>query len=160
QYYTSGSWRPVKEIARASRTGPATNVIIGTALGLETTAATAIAIGFALVASFVLGSQADIANIPAFTTGIFGTAVATMGMLMSAAYILAMDTFGPITDNAGGITEMSGAPQGSREITDALDTAGNTTKALTKGYAVGSAGLAAFLLFSAYLDKVKERLDI
>ncbi len=160
QYYTSGSWRPVKEIARASRTGPATNVIIGTAVGLETTAATAITIGAALLASFALGSQAEIANIPSFTTGIFGTAVATMGMLMSAAYILAMDTFGPITDNAGGITEMSGAPAGARRITDALDTAGNTTKALTKGYAVGSAGLAAFLLFSAYLDKVKERLDI
>ncbi len=160
QYYTAGAWRPVKEIARASRTGPATNIIIGTAVGLETTAATAIAIGGALVGSFVLGSQAEIANIPATTAGIFGTAVATMGMLMSAAYILAMDTFGPITDNAGGITEMSGAPQGARRITDALDTAGNTTKALTKGYAVGSAGLAAFLLFSAYLDKVKDRLGI
>ncbi len=160
QYYTSGAWRPVKEIARASATGPATNAIIGTAVGLETTAATAIAIGAALLASFALGSQAEIPEIPAFTAGIFGTAVATMGMLMSAAYILAMDTFGPITDNAGGITEMSGAPEGARRITDALDTAGNTTKALTKGYAVGSAGLAAFLLFSAYLDKVKDRLGI
>ncbi len=111
--------------------------------------------------SFALGSQADINTaIPAFTTGIFGTAVATMGMLMSAAYILSMDTFGPITDNAGGITEMSGAPESAREITDKLDAVGNTTKALTKGYAVASAGLAAFLLFSAYLDKVKERLEI
>ncbi|MSQ30488.1 MAG: sodium-translocating pyrophosphatase [Dehalococcoidia bacterium] len=161
QYYTAGAWRPVQEIARASQTGPATNIIIGTAVGLETTAATAVAIGGALIVSFSLGSQAQIdPNIPAFTAGIFGTAVATMGMLMSAAYILAMDTFGPITDNAGGITEMSGAPEGARRITDALDTAGNTTKALTKGYAVGSAGLAAFLLFSAYLDKVKERLGI
>jgi K(+)-stimulated pyrophosphate-energized sodium pump len=94
------------------------------------------------------------------TTGIFGTAVATMGMLMSAAYILAMDTFGPITDNAGGITEFSGAPESARHITDSLDAVGNTTKALTKGYAVASAGLAAFLLFSAFLDKVKERLEI
>src|SRR5207244_4868515 len=95
-----------------------------------------------------------------FTTGVFGTAVATMGMLMSAAYILSMDTFGPITDNAGGITEMSGAPESARHITDSLDSVGNTTKALTKGYAVASAGLAAFLLFSAFLDKVKERLSI
>ena len=160
QYYTAGSWRPVKEIAQASRTGPATNIIIGTAVGFETTAVTAIAIGTALIASFLLGSHADVAGVPAFTTGIFGTAVATMGMLMSAAYILAMDTFGPITDNAGGITEFSGAPESARHITDSLDTVGNTTKALTKGYAVASAGLAAFLLFSAYLDKVKERLDL
>jgi K(+)-stimulated pyrophosphate-energized sodium pump len=160
QYYTSGSWRPVQEIAKASRTGPATNIIIGTAVGYETTAATAITIGLALVISFVLGSHADIANVPGFSSGVFGTAVATMGMLMSAAYILAMDTFGPITDNAGGITEMAGAPESARHITDSLDAVGNTTKALTKGYAVASAGLAAFLLFSAYLDKVKERLDI
>jgi len=160
QYYTSGSWRPVKEIANASKTGPATNIVIGTAVGFETTAATAISIGLALVLSFWLGSRADIAGVPGFTTGVFGTAVATMGMLMSAAYILAMDTFGPITDNAGGITTMGGATEQARHITDALDTVGNTTKALTKGYAVASAGLAAFLLFSAYLDKVKERLGL
>ena len=86
--------------------------------------------------------------------GIFGTAVATMGMLMTTAYILAMDTFGPITDNAGGIAEFSRAEAGAREITDKLDAVGNTTKALTKGYAIASASLAAFLLFSAYIDKV------
>jgi K(+)-stimulated pyrophosphate-energized sodium pump len=160
QYYTAGSWRPVQEIANASRTGPATNIIIGTAVGFETTAVTAITIGTALVASFLLGSNADLPGVAASTTGIFGTAVATMGMLMSAAYILAMDTFGPITDNAGGITEFSGAPASARHITDSLDAVGNTTKALTKGYAVASAGLAAFLLFSAFLDKVKERLEI
>ena len=160
QYYTSGAWRPVRDIAEASRTGPATNIIIGTAVGLETTAATAITIGIALVASFTLGSEADIPGVGGFTTGVFGTAVATMGMLMSAAYILAMDTFGPITDNAGGITEFSGAPESARHITDSLDSVGNTTKALTKGFAVASAGLAAFLLFSAYLDKVKERLNV
>ena len=160
QYYTAGSWRPVREIANASRTGPATNIIIGTAVGFETTGLTALAIGTALVSSFLLGSNADIAGVSPFTSGIFGTAVATMGMLMSAAYILAMDTFGPITDNAGGITEFSGAPESARHITDSLDAVGNTTKALTKGYAVASAGLAAFLLFSAYLDKVKERLEI
>jgi len=156
QYYTAGAWRPVQEIARASRTGSATNMIIGTAVGFETTAVTAITVGLALVGSFVLGSQADIENVNSVSFGVFGTAVATMGMLMSAAYVLAMDTFGPITDNAGGINEMAtdSKPE-AREITDKLDTVGNTTKALTKGYAVGSAALAAFLLFTAYLDEVK-----
>ncbi len=151
QYYTSGSWRPVREIVRACLTGPATNIVTGTAVGFETTAATAIVIGAALVISFILGEQSGLPN-----GGIYGTAVATMGMLMSAAYVLSMDTFGPITDNANGIVEMAGAPPQSRQITDALDAVGNTTKALTKGYAMGSAGLAAFLLFSAFLDKVKE----
>jgi K(+)-stimulated pyrophosphate-energized sodium pump len=153
QYYTAGSWRPVQEIARASMTGPATTIITGTAVGFETTAATALTIGIALVGAFTLGSASGVVD-----GGIYGTAVATMGMLMSAAYVLAMDTFGPITDNAGGITEFSGAPAKAREITDELDAVGNTTKALTKGYAVASAGLAAFLLFSAYLDRVKELL--
>jgi K(+)-stimulated pyrophosphate-energized sodium pump len=151
QYYTSGSWRPVKEIADASRTGPATNIIVGTAVGFETTFTTALAIGTALVVSFILGDQSGLPN-----GGVFGTAVATMGMLMSAAYILSMDTFGPITDNANGVIEMSGESGEAREITDSLDAVGNTTKALTKGYAMASAGLAAFLLFSAFIDKVKE----
>ncbi|HET7737727.1 MAG TPA: V-type H(+)-translocating pyrophosphatase [Tepidiformaceae bacterium] len=156
QYYTAGAWRPVQEIARASRTGSATNMIIGTAVGFETTAVTAITVGIALVASFVLGEQAELTNVSTISTGVFGTAVATMGMLMSAAYVLAMDTFGPITDNAGGITEMAeGTKPEAREITDKLDAVGNTTKALTKGYAVGSAALAAFLLFTAYLDEVR-----
>ncbi|MCC7364620.1 MAG: sodium/proton-translocating pyrophosphatase [Dehalococcoidia bacterium] len=158
QYYTAGAWRPVQEIAQASRTGSATNMIIGTAVGFETTAVTAITVGLGLVAAFVLGEQAagDLENVNGVSTGVFGTAVATMGMLMSAAYVLAMDTFGPITDNAGGITEMAeGTKPEAREITDALDTVGNTTKALTKGYAVGSAALAAFLLFTAYLDEVR-----
>ncbi|MFQ6019730.1 MAG: sodium/proton-translocating pyrophosphatase, partial [Dehalococcoidia bacterium] len=130
QYYTSGSWRPVREIVEASRTGPATNIISGTAVGLETTATTALAIGTALVVSFILGDQSGLEN-----GGIFGTAAATMGMLMSAAYVLSMDTFGPITDNANGIIEMAGAPESARQITDSLDAVGNTTKALTKGYA-------------------------
>jgi len=151
QYYTSKSWRPVKEIANASLTGPGTNIIMGTAVGFEATASTAITIGAALIISFILGDQSDLPN-----GGVFGTAVATMGMLMSAAYILAMDTFGPITDNANGIIEMAGAPDEARDITDAMDAVGNTTKALTKGYALASAGLAAFLLFSAFLDKVEK----
>jgi K(+)-stimulated pyrophosphate-energized sodium pump len=155
QYYTAGSWRPVKEIAEASKTGPATNIIAGTAVGFETTLVTALTIGIALFASHWLGSQANIVNAAgADVGGIFGTAVATMGMLMTTAYILAMDTFGPITDNAGGIAEFAKAEGGAREITDRLDAVGNTTKALTKGYAIASASLAAFLLFSAYIDKV------
>ncbi|MEI6044181.1 MAG: sodium-translocating pyrophosphatase [Chloroflexota bacterium] len=154
QYYTSGSWRPVREIAQASRTGPATVMISGTAVGFETTAAPTIVIALALLGSFGLGkSITGVDPAEAFTFGIFGTAVATMGMLMSAGYILAMDTFGPITDNAGGIVEMSDSPESVREVTDALDSVGNTTKALTKGYAVGSAALAAFLLFSAYIQE-------
>ena len=155
QYYTAGSFRPVREIAEASKTGPATNIISGTAVGFETTAVTAISIAIALFASHWLGQQA-FANDPAGAAvgGIFGTAVATMGMLMTTAYILAMDTFGPITDNAGGIAEFSRSEASAREITDRLDAVGNTTKALTKGYAIASASLAAFLLFSAYISKV------
>jgi K(+)-stimulated pyrophosphate-energized sodium pump len=155
QYYTAGSYRPVREIAEASKTGPATNIISGTAVGFETTAVTAVTIGIALFASYWLGSQANLVNDAGLNVGgVFGTAVATMGMLMTTAYILAMDTFGPITDNAGGIAEFSRAEAGAREITDRLDAVGNTTKALTKGYAIASASLAAFLLFSAYIDKI------
>ena len=155
-YYTEARFRPVQEIADASRTGVATNIISGIAVAFENTAAPVIAISIALLASFALGSQtAGVLNVQPHQAGIFGTAVATMGMLMTAAYVLAMDTFGPIVDNAGGIVEMSNAPEEVRAGTDALDSAGNTTKALTKGYAIGSAALAAFLLFSAYLDKVR-----
>jgi K(+)-stimulated pyrophosphate-energized sodium pump len=155
QYYTAGTFRPVREIAEASRTGPATNIISGTAVGFETTAVTAITIGIALFASHWLGGQAGLVNANGDNVGgIFGTAVATMGMLMTTAFILAMDTFGPITDNAGGIAQFSHAEESAREITDRLDAVGNTTKALTKGYAIASASLAAFLLFSAYIDKV------
>ena len=155
QFYTAGSFRPVREIAEASKTGPATNIISGTAVGYETTFVTAITIGVALLASHWLGAQSGLGE----RGGIFGTAVATMGMLMTTAYILAMDTFGPITDNAGGIAEFSRAEAGAREITDRLDAVGNTTKALTKGYAIASASLAAFLLFSAYIDKVNLILE-
>jgi K(+)-stimulated pyrophosphate-energized sodium pump len=155
QFYTAGTYRPVREIAEASKTGPATNIISGTAVGFETTAVTAITIALALFLSHYLGEQAHLVDAAGRDVGgIFGTAVATMGMLMTTAYILAMDTFGPITDNAGGIAEFSHAEGGAREITDRLDAVGNTTKALTKGYAIASASLAAFLLFSAYIDKV------
>ena len=155
QYYTAGAWRPVKEIAEASKTGPATNIISGIAVGFETTAVTAVVIVIALFVSHWLGEQANLVNEAGKNVGgVFGTAVATMGMLMTTAYILAMDTFGPITDNAGGITEFSRAEAHAREITDRLDAVGNTTKALTKGYAIASASLAAFLLFAAYIDKV------
>jgi len=164
QYYTAGTWRPVREIAAATLTGPATTIITGIAVAFECVALPVLAICVALGLSFFLGSQVHITlTVPGITPpvaivgainpgGIFGTAVATMGMLMSCAYILAMDTFGPITDNAGGITEMGGQAESVRDITDALDGVGNTTKALTKGYGIGSAALAAFLLFSAYLD--------
>ncbi len=155
QYYTSYNWRPVKQIAEASRTGPATNIIAGLSVGFENTAAPIIVISVALWTSYQVGNFGfeDLGiQIGGFEGGVFGTAVATMGMLMSAAYILAMDTFGPISDNAGGITNMADAPEEVRDITDGLDAVGNTTKALTKGYAIGSAALAAFLLFSAYLE--------
>ena len=159
QYYTAGAWRPVKDIAEASKTGPATNIIAGTAVGFETTFVTALVIGVALIVSFWLGDQAGIvAEDGRNVGGVFGTAVATMGMLMTTAYVLAMDTFGPITDNAGGIAEFSKAEGSAREITDKLDAVGNTTKALTKGFAIASASLAAFLLFQAYIDKVNVTL--
>ncbi|OLC52222.1 MAG: sodium-translocating pyrophosphatase [Chloroflexi bacterium 13_1_40CM_4_68_4] len=152
-YYTAGGWRPVQEIAEAAKTGPATTIISGTAVGLETTAPSAIAITLAIAGAAYVGSQWGVATgLP--HGAIYGTAIATMGMLMTAAFVLAMDTFGPITDNAGGIATMAQAEEKARLITDSLDAVGNTTKALTKGYAVGSAMLAAFLLFSAYLDRV------
>jgi K(+)-stimulated pyrophosphate-energized sodium pump len=149
QYYTESRYKPVQEIAEASRTGPATNIVAGTAVGFETTLATAVVIGLALLLSYWMGNMSG-----AQGAGAFGTAVATMGMLMTCPYVLSMDTFGPITDNANGINEMAGAGKEVRRITDRLDAVGNTTKALTKGYAMVSAGLAAFLLFQAYLNRV------
>jgi len=149
QYYTESRYKPVKDIAEASKTGPATNIVIGMAVGYETTLATAVIIGVALLLSYWMGTMSGVQG-----AGAFGTAVATMGMLMTCPYVLSMDTFGPITDNANGINEMAGAGKEIRRITDRLDAVGNTTKALTKGYAMVSAGLAAFLLFQAYLDRV------
>jgi K(+)-stimulated pyrophosphate-energized sodium pump len=149
QYYTEYKYRPVRSIAEASKTGPATNVIAGMGVGFECTWMPALVMGAALLGSYYLGRDSGLPH-----AGLFGTAVATMGMLATAAYILAMDTFGPITDNAGGIVEMSQQPEEIRRKTDRLDAVGNTTKALTKGYAIGSAGLAAFLLFQAYMDEI------
>jgi K(+)-stimulated pyrophosphate-energized sodium pump len=149
QYYTEYTYRPVRSIAEASKTGPATNIIAGLGVGLECVWMPALAMGIALLGSYYLGASSGLPH-----AGLFGTAVATMGMLATAAYILAMDTFGPITDNAGGIVEMSQQPEEIRKKTDRLDAVGNTTKALTKGYAIGSAGLAAFLLFQAYMEEV------
>jgi H(+)-translocating pyrophosphatase len=149
QYYTEYRYSPVQHIAEASKTGPATNIIAGIGVGLECVWMPALVMGAALLSSYYLGASSGLPH-----AGLFGTAVATMGMLATAAYILAMDTFGPITDNAGGIVEMSEQPEAIRKKTDRLDAVGNTTKALTKGYAVGSAALAAFLLFQAYMDEV------
>lgn len=149
-YYTDYRYRPVLSIAKASQTGPATNIISGIAVGMESTGFPVLVIAAAIIGAYYLGESSGLQH-----AGLFGTAVATMGMLSTAAYILAMDTFGPITDNAGGIVEMSQQPKEVRDRTDRLDSVGNTTKALTKGYAVGSAALAAFLLFSAYMDEVK-----
>lgn len=149
QYYTESNFRPVQSIANSSLTGPATNVISGIAVGLECVALPVIAISIAIISTYAIGETTGLAN-----AGLFGTAVATMGMLGTAGYVLAMDNFGPITDNAGGIVEMSDQPDEVRNKTDRLDSVGNTTKALTKGYAVGSAALAAFLLFSAYITEV------
>jgi len=150
QYYTEARYRPVRDIAKSSETGPATNIISGFAVGLEATAIPAVVVSIAILFSFWLGESTGIPG-----GGIYGTAIATMGMLATAAYILAMDTFGPIVDNGAGIIEMAGMSEAARRNMDKLDAAGNTTKALTKGYAVGSAALAAFLLFNAFLSEAR-----
>jgi K(+)-stimulated pyrophosphate-energized sodium pump len=154
QYYTEYRYRPVRSIAEACKTGPATTIITGFSVALECTAVPVIVISAAIMLSYWMGKHGMAIYPNAPNGGLYGTAVATMGMLATCGYILAMDTFGPITDNAGGIVEMSDQPKEVRDRTDRLDSVGNTTKALTKGYAIGSAALAAFLLFSAYLDEV------
>lgn len=153
QYYTDFNYPPVRLIAQASLTGHGTNVIAGMSVGMRATAAPAAIICIALLCSYKTG-MAAFGGLP--SAGLFGTAVATMGMLSTVVFVLAMDVFGPITDNAGGIVEMSEQPESVRDITDSLDAVGNTTKAITKGFSVGSASLACFLLFSAFLDEVQE----
>jgi len=140
-YYTSKNFSPVKRIAKASEGGHGTNVIAGLSVGLEATAVPVILIGLAVLLSFSLA-------------GIYGVALAVMGMLSLAGMIVAVDAFGPVADNAGGIAEMADLPEETRKATDALDTAGNTTKAVTKGYAIASAGLAALVLFAAYKEEL------
>ena len=157
QYYTDYNFAPVRSIVEASKTGSGTNVIAGIGVGLMSTGFSILTVSGAILSTYYLGKTSGIQNAAGTVDGgIFGTAVGTLGMLSTAVFILAMDVFGPIADNAGGIVEMSGQPEAVRDITDQLDAVGNVTKALTKGYAVGSAALACFLLFSAFMDEVSQ----
>ncbi|TMI06720.1 sodium-translocating pyrophosphatase [Candidatus Bathyarchaeota archaeon] len=156
EYYTGSEAKSVITIAERSKSGPALTIMSGTAVGMISSGLPVITVAITLLISFGLGEQfASLANISnKFLGGVYGTTMATMGMLSTAGIVLTMDGLGPIVDNAGGIAEMSGAPDEVRERIEPLDTLGNTTKALTKGYAMGSAALASLLLFQAFVLEV------